>query len=265
MAGLIAWDGQAGGPATAAPGLDPYVLTVGAVDADGAVPAWSGRGHDFAGRAKPGPGGAGRRAGRAARPRLDPSTSSPIATSTPRPTRRCGCGCGATAAGRWRPWPTGQRPLARLDLHRAAAAGLRPRGRRGHRCRRARPRRRHPAAKDRGPAPRRPPLPLLVTLSPCGAVVHNPRVDRAGGERGATAVAYAVMVAILALLLVSGIVVLSGSVGGAFDDAGQCVATPSDCEIGGSSDGGQPGGGSGGTTSTTNGSSTTTSTTSGGP
>jgi hypothetical protein len=73
------------------------------------------------------------------------------------------------------------------------------------------------------------------------------------------------MVAILALLLVSGIVVLSGSVGGAFDDSGQCVATPSDCEIGGSSDGGQPGGGSGGTTSTTNGSSTTTSTTSGGP
>jgi hypothetical protein len=110
MAGLIAWDGEAGGPATAAPGLDPYVLTVGAVDADGAVPAWSGRGHDFAGRAKPGPGGAGRRAGRAARPRLDPSTSSPIATSTPRPTRRCGCGCGATAAGRWRPWPTASAP-----------------------------------------------------------------------------------------------------------------------------------------------------------
>ena len=37
-----------------APGLDPYVLTVGALDpAQGAVPAWSSRGPDFAGRAKP--------------------------------------------------------------------------------------------------------------------------------------------------------------------------------------------------------------------
>jgi serine protease AprX len=35
------------------PGLDPYVLTVGALDPAGAVPAWSGRGPDFAGRAKP--------------------------------------------------------------------------------------------------------------------------------------------------------------------------------------------------------------------
>jgi serine protease AprX len=39
-----------------APGLDPYVLTVGALDpaqAGGAVPAWSSRGRDFAGRPKP--------------------------------------------------------------------------------------------------------------------------------------------------------------------------------------------------------------------
>jgi Flp pilus assembly pilin Flp len=107
---------------------------------------------------------------------------------------------------------------------------------------------------------------MLVALSLQGRVVHNPRVDRAGGERGATAVAYAVMVAILALLLVSGTMVLSGSVGGAFDDAGQCVATPSDCEVGGGSGSGQPGGGGpGGATTTTNGSSTTTSTTSAGP
>jgi hypothetical protein len=36
------------------PGLDPYVLTVGALDpAQGAVPAWSSRGPGFAGRAKP--------------------------------------------------------------------------------------------------------------------------------------------------------------------------------------------------------------------
>jgi Flp pilus assembly pilin Flp len=109
-------------------------------------------------------------------------------------------------------------------------------------------------------------VPLLVTLSLPGAVVHNPRVDRAGGERGATAVAYAMMVAILALLLVGGVMVLSGSIGGALDDAGQCVATPSNCEIGGGgSGGGQNGGGTGGTTTTTNGSSTTTSTTSASP
>ena len=37
-----------------APGVDPYVVTVGALDpADGTVPAWSGRGPDFAGRPKP--------------------------------------------------------------------------------------------------------------------------------------------------------------------------------------------------------------------
>jgi Flp pilus assembly pilin Flp len=122
-----------------------------------------------------------------------------------------------------------------------------------------------PSRQDQGPAPPRPPLPLLVTLSLPGTVVHNPRVDRAGGERGATAVAYAMMVAILALLLVGGIVVLSGSVGGALDEAGQCVANPTSCEIGGGSGGGQNGGGNGGATTTTNGSSTTTSTTSAGP
>jgi serine protease AprX len=38
-----------------APGLDPYVVTVGALDptAAGQAPAWSGRGPDFAGRPKP--------------------------------------------------------------------------------------------------------------------------------------------------------------------------------------------------------------------
>ena len=73
---------------------------------------------------------------------------------------------------------------------------------------------------DQGTAGPRPPLPLLLALSLPGAVVHNPRVDRAGGERGATAVAYAVMVAILALLLVGGVMVLSGSVGTALTDTG---------------------------------------------
>jgi serine protease AprX len=44
-----------GGGGVAAPGLDPYVVTVGALDptAAGQAPAWSGRGPDFAGRPKP--------------------------------------------------------------------------------------------------------------------------------------------------------------------------------------------------------------------
>jgi Flp pilus assembly pilin Flp len=92
-------------------------------------------------------------------------------------------------------------------------------------------------------------------------VVHNPRVDRAGGQRGATAVAYAVMVAILALLLVSGVVILSGSVEEAFGDAGNCVANPTDCEIGGGGTGSGGGNGNGGGTTTTTNAGTTTTTT----
>jgi serine protease AprX len=55
---VVAAAGNDGGGVDA-PGLDPYVLTVGAVDAAGPggfggdVPAWSSRGPDFAGRAKP--------------------------------------------------------------------------------------------------------------------------------------------------------------------------------------------------------------------
>jgi Flp pilus assembly pilin Flp len=76
--------------------------------------------------------------------------------------------------------------------------------------------------------------------------VHNPRVDRAGSERGATAVAYAVMVAIIALLLVAGVFVLSGSIKGALDNGAECVANPGGCEGGGGGGGGNGGGGSGG-------------------
>ena len=122
-----------------------------------------------------------------------------------------------------------------------------------------------PSRHGPGPGASVTPSAAARNLSLPGTVVHNPRVDRAGGERGATAVAYAMMVAILALLLVGGIVVLSGSVGGALDDAGQCVANPTNCEIGGDGSGGGNGGGNGGPTTTTNGSSTTTSTTSAGP
>ncbi len=92
-------------------------------------------------------------------------------------------------------------------------------------------------------------------------VVHNPRVDRAGGQRGATAVAYAVMVAILALLLVSGVVILSGSLEEAFGDAGNCVANPTDCQIGGGGTGSGGGNGNGGGTTTTTNAETTTTTT----
>jgi Flp pilus assembly pilin Flp len=93
-------------------------------------------------------------------------------------------------------------------------------------------------------------------------VVHNPGVDRAGAQRGATAVAYAVMVAILALLLVGGIFVLSDSVKNAFTGGAECVASPGTCGGGGGSGGG--GGGGGGTSSSTDSTgpaSTTTSTT----
>jgi Flp pilus assembly pilin Flp len=89
-------------------------------------------------------------------------------------------------------------------------------------------------------------------------VVHNPRVDRAGGERGATAVAYAVMVAILALLLVGGVMVLSGNVGMTLTDTGNCVANPSDCGGGGTGSGGSGGNGGGSTTTTSAGTTTTT-------
>jgi Flp pilus assembly pilin Flp len=94
-------------------------------------------------------------------------------------------------------------------------------------------------------------------------VVHNPRVDRAGGERGATAVAYAVMVAILALLLVGGIMVLSGNVGMTLTDTGNCVANPSDCGDGGTGSGGsgENGNGNGGGSTTTTSAGTTTTTT----
>ena len=93
------------------------------------------------------------------------------------------------------------------------------------------------------------------------AVVHNPRVDRAGGERGATAVAYAVMVAILALLLVGGVMVLSGNVGTTLTNTGNCVADLSDCGSGGNGSGNGNGNGNGGGSTTTTRAGTTTTTT----
>ena len=106
-----------------------------------------------------------------------------------------------------------------------------------------------------------------MTLTLSLAVVHNPRVDKAGGDRGATAVAYAVMVAILGLLLVGGVFVLSDSIKAALTGGAECVASPGACE-GGSGGGGPGGGGDGGgggggdsTTTSTQPASTTTTTT----
>ena len=89
-------------------------------------------------------------------------------------------------------------------------------------------------------------------------------MDRAGAQRGATAVAYAVMVAILALLLVGGIFVLSDSVKNAFTGGAECVASPGTCEGGGGGSGGGGGGAGASTSSSTDSTgpaSTTTSTT----
>jgi Flp pilus assembly pilin Flp len=86
-------------------------------------------------------------------------------------------------------------------------------------------------------------------------------VDRSGGERGVTAVAYALMVAIIAVLLVGGVFVLGGSIQSVFDHGGDCVARPSECEDGGGSGGGNGGGGNNGTTTSATRPASTTSTT----
>ena len=85
-------------------------------------------------------------------------------------------------------------------------------------------------------------------------------MDRSGGERGATAVTYALMVAIIALLLVGGIFALGGSIQDVFNHGGDCVVRPSECEDG-SGTGGGNGGGNNGTTTSSRPASTTTRTT----
>jgi Flp pilus assembly pilin Flp len=86
-------------------------------------------------------------------------------------------------------------------------------------------------------------------------------VERSGGERGAAAVTYALMVAIIALLLVGGVFVLGGSIQSVFNQGGECVARPSECEGGSGTGGGNGGGGNNGTTTSTRPASTTTTTT----
>ena len=73
-------------------------------------------------------------------------------------------------------------------------------------------------------------------------------MDRSGGELGAAAVTYALMVAIIALLLVGGVFALGGSIQSAFSHGGECVARPSECEGGSGGTGNGGGGGNNGTT-----------------
>ena len=82
--------------------------------------------------------------------------------------------------------------------------------------------------------------------------MHNPGVDRAGGERGATAVTYAVMVAIIVLLLIGGVFVLFSSIQTSLSGGADCVANPGSCEgsSGGGAGGGDGGGDGGGATTT---------------
>jgi Flp pilus assembly pilin Flp len=90
-------------------------------------------------------------------------------------------------------------------------------------------------------------------------------VNRAGREEGATAVAYAIMIAIIALLLVAGVFALGGSIETALTGGADCIASPGSCESGsgggGGGGGGGSGGGGGGGPTTTNPPGTTTTTT----
>jgi Flp pilus assembly pilin Flp len=95
-------------------------------------------------------------------------------------------------------------------------------------------------------------------------VVQNPPVNRAGSQGGATAVAYALMVAVIGVLLAAGVWMLSDQLGSTLSGGAECVARPGSCEGGGSGGSGPGGGGSGGgggtTTSSTGPAPTTTTT-----
>ena len=87
-------------------------------------------------------------------------------------------------------------------------------------------------------------------------------MNRPRHERGAAAVAYAVMVAIIALLLVAGVWLLSDQIGAALSGGADCIANPGDCEgAGGGGAGGGGGGGGGGSTTSSSSPAPTTTTT----
>jgi Flp pilus assembly pilin Flp len=71
-------------------------------------------------------------------------------------------------------------------------------------------------------------------------------VNRAGGERGVTAVTYALMVAIIAVVLVGGVFVLGDSIKAALNGGAACVSDPQSCEGGAAGGGGGSSSGGGG-------------------
>jgi Flp pilus assembly pilin Flp len=72
----------------------------------------------------------------------------------------------------------------------------------------------------------------MLLLRTTALYVHA-RFGQLRAERGVTAVEYALMVAIIALLMVAGFWLLFSNVKSAFNDTGSCVAAPSTNSSGG--------------------------------
>jgi Flp pilus assembly pilin Flp len=66
----------------------------------------------------------------------------------------------------------------------------------------------------------------MLLLSTTVSYIRTRFADLRAREDGVTAVEYALMVAIIALLMVAGFFFLFNEVGTAFNDTGECVATP---------------------------------------
>jgi Flp pilus assembly pilin Flp len=71
----------------------------------------------------------------------------------------------------------------------------------------------------------------MLLLSMTANYIRTRFADLRAREDGVTAVEYALMVAIIALLMVAGFFLLFNNVSGAFEETGDCVegATPADC------------------------------------
>ena len=71
----------------------------------------------------------------------------------------------------------------------------------------------------------------MLLLSTTANYIRTRFADLRAREDGVTAVEYALMVAIIALLMVAGFFLLFNNVSGAFEETGDCVegATPADC------------------------------------
>ena len=66
----------------------------------------------------------------------------------------------------------------------------------------------------------------MLLLSTTVTYIRTRIADLRNREDGVTAVEYALMVAIIALLMVAGFYLLFNEVGDAFSDTGDCVANP---------------------------------------